>query len=224
MYNLVLFVSDLSLIKKMGNIVFNNFKSMNLIGIVSTHKELESLCKKHKVNLIILSETKYNSKPINCILPKIDSVIVLCESDTSNYTKDPNTLFLSINKSTTYMINELSKFNNSIYNQFIKNKLIYILENLKFDFKFSGTTYFLDAVIISYLTMENYEFENLKKYIYPLVSQKHNTDLSIVKSSIFRAIQSAKKHLKPEDFQKLNMNYPEKITTKHLITEIINHL
>ena len=43
MYNLVLFVSDLSLIKKMGNIVFNNFKSMNLIGIVSTHKELESL-------------------------------------------------------------------------------------------------------------------------------------------------------------------------------------
>ena len=56
MYNFVIFISDFNFIKKMGNIIFNSFKSMNLVGIVSTHKELEALCKKQKINLIILSE------------------------------------------------------------------------------------------------------------------------------------------------------------------------
>ena len=70
MYNFVVFISDLNLIKKMGSIIFNNFNEMNLVGIVSNHKELDSICKKEHINLIVISEDKYNSKPIQKIIEK----------------------------------------------------------------------------------------------------------------------------------------------------------
>ncbi len=224
MYNFVIFISDFNFIKKMGNIIFNSFKSMNLVGIVSTHKELEALCKKQKINLIILSETKYNSKPIQNIVKNIESSIVICESNISSCNNTDNILFLSVNDSEDSIINSLCRFNTLINNHFLKNKLIHILETLNFDFKSVGTTYFLDAIIYSYLTKDSYKFENLEKYIYPWVSQKYAISSNNIKYAISRSINSMKKHSKTQDFEKLNINYPDKITSKFLITEIINHL
>lgn len=224
MYNIIIFISDLNLIKNMGTIIFNNLNTMNLVGIVSTHKELEALCKKQEINLVILPEEKYNFKPIQNIIKNVESTIVICDSDTSSYIKNDNLLFLSINDNESCILNLLCKFNICINNQFIKHKAMVILEQLKFDFKFIGSSYFLDAIVCAYNSKENYKFENLEKYIYPCISQKYNISLDNIKGAIVRSINSAKRHLSPKDFNNLNMIYPDKITSKSLITEIINHL
>lgn len=224
MYNFVIFISDFNLIKKFGSFIFNNFKEMNLVGIVSTHKELEALHKKHKINLAILSETKYNSKPIQNLLNNIESVIVITDSNYDTKKDSKHLLFLSTEESENSILEKLYEFDEFIYNQFLENKVVRILESFTFDFKLLGTTYLLESIIYAYLTKESYKFENLEKNIYPFVSQKYNIDVPNIKWAITRSVNNVKPRLTPEIFKNNNMHFPDKITTKFFITEIINLL
>lgn len=224
MYNFAIFISDLTLIKKLGNIIFNNFKEMNLVGIVSNHKDLEALCKKYTINLLILPEAKYNSTHIKSIITNIESKIIICNSNTDKYKDTPNLLFLSLHESESTILSKLCEFNDIIWWQFIRNKVLKILKNLKFDFNHLGSSYYLEAITYSYFAKDDYKFENLEKYIYPYVSQKYHVNVNNIKWAITRSINKVKKRLTPEDFKKNNMNYPDKITSKNLLTEIINLL
>ncbi|MBQ7410629.1 MAG: hypothetical protein IJW20_04515 [Clostridia bacterium] len=224
MYNFVIFISDFNLIKKFGSFIFNNFKEMNLVGIVSTHKELEALHKKNKINLVVLSETKYNSRPIHNLLNNIESVIVITDSNCDNKKSSKHLLYLSTQESERSILEKLCKFDKVIYNHFLEHKVTRILESFKFDFKFLGTTYLLEAIIYAYLTKESYQFENLEKNIFPFVSQKYNTEVPNIKWAITRSVNNVKPRLTPEIFKNNNMHFPDKFTTKYFITEIINLL
>lgn len=224
MYNFIIFISDVYLIKKFGSIIFNNFKEMNLVGIVSTHKELEALTKKKKINLIILSEAKYNSKPIQHLLNHIESIVVFTDSNYDNKNDSKHLLFLSTKESEKSILEKLYDFDEFIYNQFLKNKVVRILGSFKFDFKLLGTTYLLESIVYAYLTKESYKFENLEKNIYPFISQKYNIDVPNIKYAITRSVNNVRPRLTPELFQSNNIHLPDKVTAKFFITEIINFL
>ena len=99
-----------------------------------------------------------------------------------------------------------------------------ILEKFNFNFKLIGTKYLLEAIVYSYFTRETYLFENLEKQIYPYVSQKYNVNPLTIKWAIIRSINTMKTKSNPVCLQSLSIDDSEKITSKFIISEIVNKL
>ena len=103
-------------------------------------------------------------------------------------------------------------------------KVYLILERFHFDFKLIGTTYLQDAIVYAYLTKEKYLFENLEKDIYPYLSKKYNICVSNIKGAIIRSINNMKEHLTTADLKRESDILPEKLTSKFIISEIVNKI
>lgn len=223
MCNFIIFIESLDLIKKFGNVIFKDFQNLNLVGIVSNRKELEHLLKIYSIDLIVLSNSKYQSNSLQKLIEDIENKIVLCNSKVLPRNKK-HTLFLSLTESYASISKKLQKFNSRIFDKNIRKRVHSILEDFKFDSKIIGTIYLLEAIVYSYLTLDKYHLENLERKIYPFVSQKYHTNVKNVKWSIIRAINIAKSHLTSEDLKRNHIDFPEKLTSKTLISEIVNRL
>lgn len=223
MYKFVIYSNNLELIKKFGNIVFNGFSNMHLVGIASTKNELSSLCKKHKINMIILSLSDSKNNSLSTLLSNIESKIIIC-NNTAGFKSSKYTLYLSYASDCDCIIGKLNSFLTKISASIIRKRVRKILEKLNFDFKLVGTNYLLESIVYSYLTKDRYFFDNLEKNVYPYVSKKYNVSAQNIKWSIIRSINNMKNHLNKSAFKDYYIDVPEKITPKFMIPELVNRL
>ena len=224
MCNFVIYNNNLNLIKKYGNIIFSNFSDIHLSGIASNKKELESILNTQKVNLIIIS---YADSQKNSLLPLVNNIenkIIICEDDQHLFKSTKHILYLSINSSIESTLKKLKIFTPKLDEEFIRRRVKRILEKFNFNFKLIGTKYLLEAIVYSYFTRETYLFENLEKQIYPYVSQKYNVNPLTIKWAIIRSINTMKTKSNSTNLHSLLLDDSEKITSKFIISEIVNKL
>ena len=223
MFNFIIYNNNLNQIKKYGNIIFSNFASIHLSGIVGNKKELEQFLKAQKIHLIIISYADSQKPSILPLLNNIENKIIICEDDTV-LKNTKHTLYISSHSSLESTLKKLKLFTPKVDEEFIRKRVRKILEKFNFDFKLIGTKYLLDAIVYSYLTRETYLFENLEKQIYPYVSQKYNVSPLNIKWAIIRSINNMKLKISTTDLQTFSLDSSEKITSKFIISEIVNRL
>ena len=224
MSNFIIYNNNLNLIKKYSNMIFNNFSNIHLCGIISTKKELETFLYKQKINLIVISCSDSKKSSILPLLNNIENKIIICDNEESVLRTSKHTIYISSNSNSEATLKKLKQFTQKIDEEFIRKKVRKILENFNFDFKLIGTKYLLESIVYSYLTRETYLFENLEKQIYPYVSQKYNVNPSNIKWAIIRSINNMKSKLNSSDLERFSFYNPERITSKYLISEIVNKL
>jgi hypothetical protein len=71
---------------------------------------------------------------------------------------------------------------------------------------------------------EDCHTSNLEKQIYPYVSQKYNVNPLNIKWAIIRSINNMKFKLTKSDLQTFSLDSCEKLTSKVIISEIVNRL
>lgn len=224
MCNFIIYNNNLNLIKKYGNIIFSNFSDIHLCGIASNKKELESILNTQKVNLIIISYADSIKPSLLPIINNIENKIIICEDDNHLLKSTKHILYLSINSTTESTIKKLKLFTPHVDEELIRKRVKKILEKFNFNFKLIGTKYLLEAIVYSYFTREKYLFENLEKQIYPYVSQKYNVNPLTIKWAIIRSINSMKSKSNPSCMQSFLLDDSEKITSKNIISVIVNRL
>lgn len=224
MCNFIIYNNNLSLIKKYSNIIFSNFSNIHLSGIASNKKELESFLKTQKINIIIISYADSQKSSILPLINNIENKIVICDDEKNVLKSSKHTLYLSSHSTLESTLKKLKLFTPKVDEEFIRKRVRKILEKFNFDFKLIGTKYLLEAIVYSYFTRETYLFENLEKQIYPYVSQKYNVSPLNIKWAIIRSINNMKLKLDTSHLQTISLDSSEKITSKVIISEIVNRL
>lgn len=224
MCNFIIYNNNLNLIKKYSNVIFSNFHDIHLSGIASNKKELESILKSQKINLIIISYADSLKKPIAALIHDIENKIIICEDNEHIFKNTKHVLYLSNTSSLEETLKKLKLFTPKVDEELIRKRVKKILEKYNFDFKLIGTKYLLDAIVYSYFTRENYLFENLEKGIYPYVSQKYNVKPDSIKWAIIRSINIMKSKSSKSSLQSISSDTSEKITSKFIISDIVNKL
>ena len=224
MCNFIIYNNNLNLIKKYGNIIFSNFNDIHLSGIASNKKELESILKMKKPNLIIISYADSIKPSLLPLVNNIENKIIICEDDNHLLKSTKHILYLSMNSNIEFTLKKLKLFTPKLDEEYIRKRVRKILEKFNFNFKLIGTKYLLEAIVYSYFTRETYLFENLEKDIYPYVSQKYNVNPLTIKWAIIRSINTMKSKSNLTCLQSLSVDDTEKITSKFIISEIVNKL
>ncbi len=218
MYNTVIFSNNLEFVKKYNNIFSIYLNDINIVGIASNKEELIYLDQKRFIDLVILNCKDFLNEDIKSFLNSIKKVIVVCKGNI-NFRSNENITFISEKHAITNNINKLQVFLNHPIESKTKVKIRKILESLNFNFKLKGTNYLLEAILYSYINKNDYLYENLEKNIYSHLSEKHNVSISVIKHSIIRSINNTNSN-KLKSF----LNNLDKITSKAVITEIVNSI
>ncbi|MBR3613582.1 MAG: hypothetical protein IKL55_00150 [Clostridia bacterium] len=224
MSNFFIYSNSLYIVKKYGNMLFNNFPTLHFLGIASTKKELEDALVSKKVDLIILSYEHYQNASISQLINSVNDKIIIYNNNENFLKSSTHTLYLSSNTNIENTQKKLKIFTQKLDEELIRKKVKKLLSKLNFDFKLIGTKYLLEAIVYSYLTRELYLFENLEKQIYPYVSKKYNVNPYNVKWAIIRSINNMKLKATEYELQYFSLESSEKITSKFIISEIVNRL
>lgn len=224
MFNLIIYSNNLKQIKKYGNVIFSNFTNIHLSGIASNKKELEFFLKSQKINLILISCADSQKPSILPLISNIENKIIICDDEEKCLKSSNHILYLSSHSNLESTLKKLKLFTPKVNEEFIRKRVRKILEKFNFDFKLIGTKYLLEAIVYSYLTREAYLFENLEKQIYPYVSQLYNVSPLNIKWGIIRTINNMRLKLTKSDLQNFSLENSEKITSKFIISEIVNRL
>lgn len=223
MNNVLIFNNNLEIVKKVCNILFNNFDNIRLIKIVSSAEEFLNACTTSKFNIIFISNSDLQSEKIQNHIKNIQTKIVLCDQLSKNK-NSKYTFYLPLNTNESYFQAQLSCFLSKINQKNASMKIHKILQDSNFDFKLKGTNYLLESILYSYLHKEEYLFENLEKNIYPHVAEVYHVESHTIKWAIIRAINNMNSHIKSSDLKDFYTGFGEKITPKLLIYDIVNRL
>ncbi len=215
MHKLVIYSNNLELISKYCNNIFSQLNNLKLIGIVNSEKDLLDLIDFSNPNIIFLTEK--NKDTLSSTLNKVENKIILCKN-IEKYKNSKHNLYISENSNYTSIKNSIVKFISNISENDLHQRIYQKLDKLNFDFKLSGTNYLIHAISYSYINKDDYLFENLEKKIYPYVAKKFNITESNVKWSIVRSINNMNSK------KSSNCQFMEKITSKALISHIVNSL
>lgn len=219
----IIFNNDFKVIKKICNNLFCNYSNIKLSGIASTEKELSYLLKKTHFNVIIVPYEYYTDKSIANLVDQVEYKIFLC-NNTSPFKNSKYNLYIPIDIKEENIAKSMNSFICNSNKRLIQKKVNSLLEILKFDFKLTGTKYLLESIVYSYLNKDNYLFENLEKQVFPYVSKQFSVTPANVKWSIIRSINNMNIRLNKSDLKKTHKDFPDKLTCKLLITEIVNHI
>ncbi len=213
-------------VKNIINKMVSNITDLRIIGIANTTLEAEKIMEEIQPEIIITTIEEI----IETIQDKFFHYyphIVLFSSSTNQDINYKNLLVIPLQLKYEVITNKISEF--------IKTKVVShrekatrILTHLGFDFKLNGTLYLLDAILYAHTYKGACSFEQLKRDIYPYISEINDTSANRVKWGIERSITYMyKKHT--EDSYKIveryfSIRYPEKPTPKLVINFISNHL
>lgn len=129
--------------------------------------------------------------------------------------------YLNISDSFKNLIFKFKETQKQSINNKIHLKALKCLQDLNFNFKQIGTQYFLEAVIYAYENKNTHVLNNIKKYIYPGISNKYHTSIDKVKWNIEKSINSMYKYntsIFPGLIEEyLNFDFMQKPTTKELL-------
>lgn len=220
MYKILFYNNDLELIKNFCNNLFNSFSTLKLIGIATTEKEFKFLCKNSDANMVLITNKDMDNPNISHLIKKFEAKIIICD-DTKNFKSSKHTLFISHNSSFASLREELNCFISRIDESIVYRRVYKVLQKLNFNFRLNGTNYLIDAIVYSYINKEAYVVDNLEKNVYPFVATKFNVTPLNVKWSIVRSINSMNSNINNSNLKDFLL---DKITSKSLISEIVNHL
>ena len=187
MITLIILINNFDKLNNFNNNIFLKIPKLNCILIAHNTNEFIHLIQKYKPNLILISKYYYSKiSKLNLLNFKYFKSIILTSNTLFNNPCNAIFLFCSINDAN--LLNSFEEFLNKKFEIELKNKVLEILNNFNFNFKFIGTNYLIDAIIYSYINKDSYIFENLEKNIYPIISYKNNANSKNIKCSIVRAI------------------------------------
>ncbi len=220
MYKAIIYSNNLEIIKKTCNCLFSKSNNIKLIGIFDNIKEFNKALSSYKINMVVLSEMDFKNSQIQYLLKDIENKIVFCTQN-ANIRNSKYMLNLPLQSDNSYIYEQFQKFILKLCNRTTRKKVYKVLEKLNFDFKLNGTNYLLEAIVYSYMNKDKYLFENLKQEIYPYVAKIYNVKPDNVKWAIIRSINSVKIN---SNFKNFCSQFCDKITTKTLISEIVNRI
>ena len=189
MFKLIFFNQNLNIVKNHYNNIFGELNNLQLIGIASDEKELESLYNDSGANTIIINSKYINNNQIKNIVEKFKVKIIFTEK-LPKVSNNKFTLFIPIYLETTELKKILNNFFFKIDEKLIYKKVYNLLFNSNFNFKLLGTTYLINSIVYSYINIDNNVSDNLEKNVYPYIAKKFNVSNSNVKWSIIRSINN----------------------------------
>ena len=223
MYKIVIFNSNLDLIKKICNNVLNDFANIKLAGIANNKGELSLICNNLNSNIIIITYDDYQNKEILNLIEKIQYKIILYKGS-NKFKNSSHILYLNIDNSEELYLQSLKNFLLNLNKKTVRQQVSKLLQDLNFDFKLLGTKYLLESIVYSYSHKDTYVCENLEKQVFPYVSKKYKVSTNNIKFSIIRSVNNMNANLKNEDLKRIYSNFQNKITSKSLITYIVHCL
>ena len=170
--------------------------------------------------MVVLSEMDLKNSQVQHLLKNIENKVMFCNKNT-NIRNSKYMLNLSLQSSDSYIYEQFQNFILKLCDRTTRKKVYKVLEKLNFDFKLNGTNYLLEAIVYSYMNKDKYLFENLKQEIYPYVAKIYDVKPDNVKWAIIRSINSVKIN---SNFKNFSSQFCDKITTKTLISEIVNRI
>lgn len=210
---------------KLYNVFFNGMDSLETI-------------KKEKVDIILL----------DLRLPDISGVNIIEYIEKNNLIKYKNSIIVisgEINKHPSLfrnpyiyncfqkpinfdiIIQTLEKMMEEKYNinqeRIIKHMINEELSKICFNFSYTGTQYISECIFEIYI--KKLTSFNLEKQIYPIIAQRHSTNISNIKSNIFQAILNSYlecEHSKLEKY--FNRRFLAKPKTKDIIFEVLEKI
>ena len=219
MYKIIIYHNDLESIRNVCNNLFFKYRNLKIMGVAITEIEFFDMCNKIKPHIILTSQNLLSNPNINKFLSKIENKIILCKNK-EKFRNSKHTLYISQQADYCSVQKDFDTFLLNVDEIHIHKKIHKLLERFGFDFKLTGTNYLFDAIIYSVIHKDEYLFENLEKNIYPYVAKKFNVSIGNVKWSIVRSINNMN-----SNFNNINSpKFPEKITCKSLITEVVNRI
>ncbi len=201
MINVLFLCNNMKYYKKLSNCLNMRNPDIRICGVSDNFKELFFLLSKQYVDKIIIDLDKcldfsvlkdflknnnnYNKHIVfllnnfynyNNIIENYDYVIKT--SEIIDVAEKINLLFIQ---------EMVTNFNNNSSEMIIKGKIISELKFLLYNFSHLGTIYILESIYILYI-LKNYNYyNNLEKYIYPLVAKKYGKSSHNIKCNIRNA-------------------------------------
>ena len=109
MFKLIFFNQNLNIVKNLYNNIFGELNNLQLIGIASDEKELESLYNDSGANTIIINSKYINNNQIKNIVEKFKVKIIFTEK-LPKVSNNKFTLFIPIYLETTELKKILNNF------------------------------------------------------------------------------------------------------------------
>lgn len=202
MINILIVDDNIYYAKAIMNVINEYINNVRVINIATDGKEaIDKLNNDDNIDIVLLDLKMPILNGID-IIHKLDEnkrkklkesiIVVSGEPDMIIKIRDEETIYNCIDKvcNMSYIvkkINELveikekDKRNNRIENIIIKE-----LKNIGYNFTHKGTKYLIDA--IKYIYNRKIEDElNLKRDVYPIISQKYNKPIHCIKGDIIKA-------------------------------------
>lgn len=186
MKKLLLAFGDFDFTKDFFNLISLKFSEEIIVsGITNNIKETTSYFLKYFPDIICTDAETY----VN-ICDKISSFepIYFIIDDKKILNIPKNTSNMNISDSFKDLVYQFKCiFNNSVTRK-LELKLYKQFQDLNFNFKLSGTRYLFEAILFVHEHNNLYALDNMKKNIYPEVSNKYHTNPSKVKWNIEKSI------------------------------------
>lgn len=234
MFNInTLIVDDnLQYVKNFINTTLNNFENIKITHIATTAIETIEILKNNKIDLIFL----------DLKLPDFSGVEILEKIKFLNIAKFPYIIVVSGDK---FLINKVYKnyhilevidkledtnvknnkiktiiheikFNNN--EQLIKEKIIYDLTNMGFNWKYKGTQYLLEIILYIYRSNNLDLLDNLEQNVYKHISYIKNKSINNIKTNIIKATNLI-------NLEKSTIENPTpKLIISNIITKLLNDI
>ena len=218
---------DLSLSKYIFNLISLNFQNtLQVVGISTSCKETISLFLRFNPNIIFINSKSYLELRQN-LFPKYEPLYYIDDNAMLLNNVSRNISYLNIADNFKDLVHKFKSIQKESINNKVEIKAIKVLKDLNFNFKQAGTQYFLESLIYSYENKNTNILNNLKRYIYPGISNKYHTSIDKVKWNIEKSVSSMYKFNNInfpgliEEY--LDFEFTEKPTTKELII-LINRI
>lgn len=240
MINILIADDNIYYARTLMDVINSSMKDVRVVNITIDGKEtIDKINNNNDIDIILLDLKMPIFSGID-ILNRLtndkrkkynNSILVISgEQEMIVQVRDDDTVYDYINKICSMSdilqkIDKLVKYKSDKKNiRQVKGEIIKELQELGYNLSHKGTIYLLDAIYIAY-TKKLQDELNLKKNIYPIISQKYNRPVHCIKSDIVKATNfmdsSCDLNKKKEYFSFADNSKP---TVKLVIYTILNNL
>lgn len=231
MLNILIVENDAYQLINMTNSLIQSISNIRLCGLVTTGEQALKLLRTKLVDLIILDLKLPDCSGID-ILNQISednnkyntSVIIVASenkllSNLNQYSCVYNCIHKPYsNNQIIEVVNSLTKLKNSEMNKDkIKEKIIFELKKLNYNFSYTGTKYLIDCIYEAYSIGDIYNL-NLTKNIYSVIAKKYGKSINNIKCNITQATYAMYYDCEEKVLEKY---FPYFYTMKPKVKEII---
>lgn len=190
-------------------------------------KELLDEIKSHNLSIKVggIGTTKFE---VFTLLGKPDFDLVFLDKNLeSDYSRsllrsyNNNIIVLSLNEDTTLLspkhVKSLNRLINNYDVEIRREKIIKELEFIGYKFKYKGTHYLVDTIMMMFLKQDSM-VDSLQSTIYPIIADKYKKSIINIKSSINKATECMYCEC---DSQKLAQYFHFSLDTKPTVKQVI---